>query len=115
MYVYIWASVFFRQCLKKTLNQNYGKTFTSKIQEEKPWQRKVRSYIKWGTKQALSWCKIRRNMEMYPIFLPFQHTHTHNFYENEEPLLMELARITEEELKIPSLKSEAEYLQNFKA
>lgn len=64
-------------------------------------------------KQALSLCKNRMNIEMYPIFLPFKHTQ--HPYENEEPLYMELPRITEEELKIPSLKSEAEYLQNFKA
>lgn len=64
-------------------------------------------------KQELSFCKNRMNIEAYPIFLPLKHTQ--HPYENEEPLHMDLARITEEELKIPSLKSEAEYLQNLKA
>lgn len=64
-------------------------------------------------KQALSLCKNRMNVDTYPIFLPFKHMH--HPHENEEHLYMELARITEEELKIPSLKSEAEYLQSFKA
>lgn len=104
MDVYIWASIF-QTVLKKTLNQNYGKTFTSKIQAEKTQQRKVRSYNKWGMKQALSLCKKRREIEVYLIFLSLKQTQ--HPYENEEPLHMELARITEEKLNIPILKSEA--------
>lgn len=112
--MFTFGPLYFSDSAKKTpLNQNYGKTFTSKIQAEKTLKRQVRSYIKWGTKRALSLYKNRGNMEMYPTFLPFQHTQYP--CENEEPLHMKLAKITEKELKILILKSEAEYLQNFKA